>query len=329
MRSDEAASNTLLPLAVSTSESITAGAEARGALAQFMPPQDEPTETRVDEGRFLPLALQYCPATLLGAISTEPDTANVCPWFFPAEDRPTATIGGVVEVTTDVDALLHSAGATAGISATEVDAETRSTTAVLAKGGPANVNTSANDETLETRSCPADVSLAIFFGEAEMQTDLCPILLADTPETTEVLTDGVSLFGTLPSWAAAFPATCTVEDAVWGESTPYLPLEGFATIAQAPADAGTQGNVHSLAATVPEIGFSPAAVEEVDQLRLEMLVREFNSWMQSMTFPVRKVEAGAVASGMRAGLIATQALAGEEPYLLVPESITLDSSKVR
>ena len=48
-----------------------------------------------------------------------------------------------------------------------------------------------------------------------------------------------------------------------------------------------------------------------------------------MTFPVRKVEAGAVASGMRAGLIATQALAGEEPYLLVPESITLDSSKVR
>ena len=383
MPSDEVASNTIQPSAASTLERISAGAEARGMSTQFPPPQDESTKIKVGEGRVSPLALQYCPATLLRAISAERDTATaVCSSSLSAEYGPTATIPGGVEDTTDADALLYRGGAAAGDSTTKVDAETRSTASVLVEDDPANADTGANDETLETLSCLADVPLAIFLGEAEIQTDTCPLLfmdtpeatefptdgasanadssandkmlkilscpadvpqaiffgeantcpllLANTPEATEVPTDGVSLFRiALPSWATGVSATCSVDGAVGEESTSYLPLEGVTTTAQAPRDAETQGKADSRAATVPKMGLSQAEGKEADQPCLEMLVREFNSWIRSITFPVRKIEAGVVPNGMRAGLIATETLADGETYLVAPESITMDVSKVR
>ncbi|CAM9367048.1 unnamed protein product, partial [Pylaiella littoralis] len=62
---------------------------------------------------------------------------------------------------------------------------------------------------------------------------------------------------------------------------------------------------------------------------LEILVREFNSWIASMDFPVRKVEAKLVGNGMRVGVVATEAIAEGLPYLSVPESVVLDASKAR
>ncbi|CAM9194870.1 unnamed protein product, partial [Scytosiphon promiscuus] len=62
---------------------------------------------------------------------------------------------------------------------------------------------------------------------------------------------------------------------------------------------------------------------------LEILVREFNDWVATVEFPVRKVEAGLVGDGMRLGLVATEAIEGGQPYLSVPESIVLDATKVR
>lgn len=335
MLSDEVAFSTIQPSAASTLEGIGVGAEARGMLPQFSPPQDEPTTTKVGEGRVSTLAFQSCPATLLFAISAEKDTATaVCSSSFLAEDGSTAKNRDGVKVTTDADAMLYGAGATAGDSKTKVDAKTWSTSPVLVED-----DTSTNNETLEALSCPADVPLAIFFGEAEIHADTCSLLLANTPEDTEVPTDGVSLFRTaLPSWTTGVFATCSVDGAVGEESTPYLPFEGVKSTAQAPRDAEmqgkadsraeTQGKAGSRAATVPKMDVSQAEVKEVDQPRLEMLVQEFNSWMRSITFPVRKIEAGVVANGMRAGLIATEALADGETYLLVPGSITLDASKV-
>lgn len=68
---------------------------------------------------------------------------------------------------------------------------------------------------------------------------------------------------------------------------------------------------------------------ENDKLHLERLVAKFNSWVRSVNFPVRKVEAGLVADGMRVGAVATEALEEGRPYLSVPDSVILDASKVR
>lgn len=62
---------------------------------------------------------------------------------------------------------------------------------------------------------------------------------------------------------------------------------------------------------------------------LEARVREFNAWLASVEFPVRKIEAGVVGNGMRLGAVATGAVVRGEPYLSVPGSIVLDASKVR
>lgn len=62
---------------------------------------------------------------------------------------------------------------------------------------------------------------------------------------------------------------------------------------------------------------------------LEARVKEFNAWLASVEFPVRKVEAGVVGNGMRLGVVATEAIARERPYLSVPGSIVMDASKVR
>eukprot|EP00903_Cladosiphon_okamuranus_P008005 g7724.t1 len=62
---------------------------------------------------------------------------------------------------------------------------------------------------------------------------------------------------------------------------------------------------------------------------LEARVKEFNAWLASVEFPVRKVMAGVVESGMRLGAVATDAVVRGEPYLSVPGSIVLDASKAR
>lgn len=61
---------------------------------------------------------------------------------------------------------------------------------------------------------------------------------------------------------------------------------------------------------------------------LDKVVREFNAWVASLDFPVRKIRAGVVGGGMRVGAVAIEPLEEGEPYASVPDAFVMDASKV-
>ena len=294
MRSDKVTFKTHRSSAA-LSESITAGGETCGALAQFLRPRHEAavpshalptcpatlwgvicaekcTETvyscsfpaesgpTILVGRATPRERPTCQATLLGVICAERGIEPVYPCSCSAEDGPTAVVGNAVEMTNDPDALPYRPGATAGVSPTRAGAEARSTTSDLAERGRTDAEMSVNDKKVDTLSCPTGVPLANLVGE---QMDVCPFLFEDTPEAAGMLADGVSLFGTLPAWATGLPVTCTADGVVGEESAPHLPIKGVATTSQAYGDAGTQGETSSCAATVPDFFVSQTELEDI------------------------------------------------------------------
>lgn len=62
---------------------------------------------------------------------------------------------------------------------------------------------------------------------------------------------------------------------------------------------------------------------------LDVLVKEFNDWAGSLSFPVKKIQAGVVQGGLRIGVFATASLEPGETYLSVPPEMIMDADKVR